>query len=44
MKTIKRSYDEVLRSSSVRMDKAIEEALRKQHSDIIDTLMSGASI
>ncbi len=41
LKTVKTSYDSVLKSESARTEEAIKNALRKQHSKIIDNLMSG---
>ena len=41
LKTIKTSYDSALRAESSRTEEAIKNALRKQHSQIIDNLMSG---
>lgn len=42
LKTIKTPYDSVLRLGSVQSEEAIKQALRRQHSTVIDTLMSGA--
>lgn len=42
LKTIKTPYDSVLRLGSVQSEEAIKLALRRQHSTVIDTLMSGA--
>lgn len=40
MKTIKTPYDSVLKLGSSQTQEAIKLALRRQHSTIIDTLMS----
>ncbi|MNS89414.1 hypothetical protein D3C72_1234260 [compost metagenome] len=42
MKTIKTPYETVLQLGSVRTDDAIKSALCRQHSQIIDKLMSGS--
>lgn len=42
MKTIKTPYATVLKTGSVQSDQAIKQALHRQHSTIIDTLMTGA--
>lgn len=42
LKTIKTPYDLVLRTGSVYSEQAIKQALHRQHSTIIDTLMAGA--
>lgn len=39
--TIKRAYTEVLNQFSIRSEMAIKTALRKQHADTIDNLVSG---
>lgn len=39
--TIKRPYSEVLNQFSIRSEVAINSALRKQHADTIDHLVSG---
>lgn len=44
LKTIKTPYDIVLKSGSSQADEAIRLALRKQHTTVIDTLMSGSSL
>lgn len=44
MKTIKTSYDTVLKLGSTQSDEAIKLALHRQHSTIIDTLMSGGNL
>ena len=41
LKTIKTPYETVLRLGSNQADEAIKLALRRQHSNIIDTLMAG---
>jgi len=41
LKTIKLSYDEVFKSGSSNPDEAIRLALKKQHTQVIDVLMSG---
>lgn len=41
LKTIKTPYETVLRLGSSQSDEAIKLALRRQHSNIIDTLMAG---
>lgn len=41
-KTFKISYDDALRSSSVRTLDALKMALQKQHSAVIDQLMTGS--
>ena len=42
LKTIKTPYATVLKTGSVQSDQAIKHALHRQHSTIIDTLMTGA--
>lgn len=44
LKTIKTSYDSVLKMESTRTEEAIKNALKKQHSTIIDTLMAGGAL
>jgi hypothetical protein len=44
MKTIKTPYETVLQAASIRTDDAIKTALSRQHSQIIDKLMSGGTI
>lgn len=44
LKTIKTPYESVLRIESSRSEEAIKNALKKQHSTIIDTLMSGGAV
>jgi hypothetical protein len=41
MKTIKTPHDKVLQTGSAQYTEAIKHALHRQHSHIIDTLMSG---
>lgn len=41
LKTIKIPHDQVLKSGSSQAEEAIKLALHRQHSSIIDTLMSG---
>ena len=41
MKTIKIPHDQVLKSGSSHREEAIKQALHRQHSTIIDTLMAG---
>ncbi|UXR65591.1 hypothetical protein EZJ49_04915 [Bdellovibrio bacteriovorus] len=42
LKTIKTPYDTVLKLGSTQSEEAIKLALRRQHSTVIDTLMSGS--
>lgn len=42
--TIKKPYSDVLNSLSIRSEMVIKTALRKQHADIIDDLISGKII
>lgn len=44
LKTIKTSYQTILTQAPINDSEAIKLALRRQHSDIIDTLMTGGSI
>lgn len=44
VKTIKTPYNDVLSAGSAKVDDAIKQALHRQHSTIIDTLMSGGFI
>ncbi|MGZ3783091.1 MAG: hypothetical protein ACXWQ7_00835 [Bdellovibrio sp.] len=44
MKTIKTPYQSVLQMGSIKSEEAIKLALRRQHSTIIDTLMSDGTI
>lgn len=41
IRTIKKSYTEVLNQFSIKTEMAIKTALRKQHADTIDDLVSG---
>jgi hypothetical protein len=41
LKTIKTPHDRVLQTGSAQHSEAIKQALHRQHSTIIDTLMSG---
>lgn len=41
IKTIKTSYDVILLAGAIREDESIKNALRRQHSDILDVLMAG---
>lgn len=41
VKTLKTPYEDALRASSIRTAEALKLALQKQHSDVIDALMSG---
>lgn len=41
IKTLKVSYEDALKSASVRSAEGLKQALQKQHSDIIDALLDG---
>jgi len=41
LRTLKVSYEEALRSSSVRTHEALRSALHKQHVEVIDALLAG---
>ena len=42
LKTFKLSYDDALKYSSVRTLEALKQALQKQHTTVIDQIMTGA--
>ena len=41
IKTIKTPYDQLLKNGSLYMGEAVKNALKKQHSEILDKLLSG---
>lgn len=41
IKTVKTSYETALKAESIRESEAIRMALRRQHNDIMDVLLSG---
>lgn len=41
IKTVKTSYEIALKAESLREEEAIKTALRRQHSNILDTLLAG---
>jgi hypothetical protein len=41
IKTIKTPYDAILQAAALREAEAIKDALRKQHTGILDVLMAG---
>lgn len=41
VKTVKIPYEEALKMSSINIQEALRLALQKQHSDILDALISG---
>ena len=44
LKTVKTPYEEALRGGPVRNDEAISHALRRQHHQIMDALLSGTFV
>lgn len=40
LRTIKTSYQDILQSGSIQIEEAIRTALRRQHSQVVDNLMS----
>jgi hypothetical protein len=41
IKTIKTSYEIILKAGALREEESIKDALRRQHTDILDVLMTG---
>jgi hypothetical protein len=41
IKTIKTSYEVILKGGAIREEESIKNALHRQHSDILDVLMAG---